>query len=292
MSTAIGAAGRSRSSAATRTHRTVQPEWWLYAISALAWFALVTQAALDVAHGSALHHDSQPKVGAEEVARAVGHSMVMIAAMMLPLLVPHARVVVRRGLWVHRYRAIAAFSVGYLAAWCAFSAGLELLSAAVGRIASGPGLTMLLLLVAAAWQSTPARRALWRRCCRLPPMAATGRRAAGDRFRAGQRIGWLCVGTCGPVMAVMSVSHGIGTAVGLSGVLFAEHRRGPNPARTNRSAEPGGVARDARRGGRPRRHDSRPRPPRVTPKRPAPHERGRALSWELSRRTSRGTDPG
>lgn len=47
---------------------------------------------------------------------------------------------------------------------------------------------------------------------------------------AGQRIGWLCVGTCGPVMAAMSVSHGIGTAVGLSGVLFAEHRRGPNPA--------------------------------------------------------------
>jgi hypothetical protein len=31
-------------------------------------------------------------------------------------------------------------------------------------------------------------------------------------------------------MAVMSVSHGIGTAVGLSAVLFAEHRRGPNPA--------------------------------------------------------------
>ena len=111
MSTAIGLVAVGRT---TRTHRTVKPEWWLYAISALAWLTLVTQAALDVAHGSALHHGSQPKVDAQEVARAVGHSMVMIAAMMLPLLVPHARVVVRRGLWVHRYRAIAAFSVGYL----------------------------------------------------------------------------------------------------------------------------------------------------------------------------------
>jgi hypothetical protein len=31
-------------------------------------------------------------------------------------------------------------------------------------------------------------------------------------------------------MAVMALSHGIGTAVALSGVLLAEHRRGPNPA--------------------------------------------------------------
>jgi predicted metal-binding membrane protein len=212
-----------------RKHTTFYPEWWLYAISLLAWFTLLTQAALEVAHGSALHH-LQPSVRAGDVAPTVGHAMVMTAAMMLPLVVPHARVVVRRGLWVDRYRAITAFTLGYLAVWCAFSVGLETVFAAAGRNVSGPGPTMLLLLVAAAWHCTPARRSLWRRCCGLAPMAATGRRAAIDRFRAGQRIGRLCVGTCGPVMAVMSVSHGIGTAVWLSAVLLAEHRRGPNPA--------------------------------------------------------------
>jgi predicted metal-binding membrane protein len=212
-----------------RRRATFRAEWWFYALALLAWSTLLTQAALDAVHGSALHHSHQPAPGIGHLAPGVGRSVVMVAAMMLPLLVPHARAVVHRGLWTYRYRAIAAFGLGYLAAWCAFSAGLELTFATFGPEVSGAGLTMLLLLIAAGWQCTPARRSLWRRCCRLRPMAATGRRAARDRVRAGHRIGWLCAGTCGPVMAVMSVSHGIGTAVGLSGVLLAEHRRGPNP---------------------------------------------------------------
>jgi hypothetical protein len=229
VSTAIGPGWPVAVERSARKHATFRPEWWLYAVALLAWSTLLTQAAVDAAHGSALHHPHQPALGIGQVATAVGRSMVMVAAMMLPLLVPHTRAVVRRGLWVNRYRAIAAFALGYLAAWCTFSAGLELALAIYGRDVSYPGLTMLLLLIAAGWQCTPARRSLWRRCCRLRPMAATGRRAARDRVRAGYRIGWLCVGTCGPVMAVMSVSHGIGTAVGLTGVLLAEHRRGPNP---------------------------------------------------------------
>lgn len=225
MSTAI-ADGRPIAVGRSIRRPAIRPESWLYAVAAVAWIVLLTRAELEVASSPTLHH-TQP---AEGVVRAVGHSMVMVAAMMLPVVVPHARVVVRRGLWVHRHRAIAAFSVGYLVAWCAFSVGLEAVRRAAGPNVSIAGVTVLLLLLAAAWQCTRARRELWRRCCRLGPMAATGRRAAVDRFRAGQRIGWLCVGTCGPVMAVMTVSHGIGTAVGLSGVLFAEHRRGPNPA--------------------------------------------------------------
>lgn len=228
MSTAF-ASGRAL--VVARRRASVRPESWLYAVSLAAWSALVIEAVQEAAHGSGLHHDTHAlRVGFGASVGAVGHLMLMVAAMMLPLMAPHTRAVVRRGLWVHRHRAMAAFVVGYLVPWCAFNIGLQLILAAAAPNASRPGLTVVLLLVAAAWQCTRARRSLWRRCCRLPPMAATGRRANADRFLAGQRLGRLCIGTCGPVMAVMAVSHGIGTAAALSGVLLAEHRRGPNPA--------------------------------------------------------------
>lgn len=221
MSTAIGRDWPTAAARPWRRYLRVPPEWSLYAVSAAAWAALAVQSG--PANGAEHHHSAPP-------GRAIAHSLLMIVAMMLPAVVPHAQAVVRRGLWVHRYRSITAFVVGYLVAWCAFGVAGEVVLAAIGRDATGPGPAMLLLVVAAAWHGTPARRALWQRCCRLAPIAAAGRRAVRDRVGAGRRTGFLCVSTCGPVMAVMLASPGIGTGLALSGVLLAEHRRGPNPA--------------------------------------------------------------
>jgi len=221
MSTAIG---RDWPVRPWRRYVPLRPEWSLYAVAAAAWAALAVRAGPAIRDGSGPHQHS-PQPGSD-----VAHPMLMIAAMMLPVVVPHAQAVVRRGLWAHRHRAVAAFALGYLIAWWAFAVAGELAIAAIGRDATGAGPAMGLLVVAAAWHGTPARRALWQRCCRVAPMAAAGRRAVRDRLGAGWRTGLLCVGTCGPVMAVMLLSPGIGTALALSGVLLAEHRRGPNPA--------------------------------------------------------------
>jgi predicted metal-binding membrane protein len=89
----------------------------------------------------------------------------------------------------------------------------------------------LVLLVAAAWQVTPVRRRVLRRCRGAGFVNVRGWRADRDCTAVGAADGRRCVFTCGPAMAVMVLSHSLILMAALTLLLLSERSRGPNPAR-------------------------------------------------------------
>src|SRR5689334_20092293 len=79
------------------------PEFWMLAVSAAAWFALLAQT------GTHLHYSS---ISANWL-----HWMLMVVAMMLPLQIQGIRLTAERSLWSRRHRSILGFLLGYLAVW-------------------------------------------------------------------------------------------------------------------------------------------------------------------------------
>src|SRR3954452_24030172 len=106
--------------------------------------------------------------------------LVMMAAMMLPSLVPAARAA----------SAPAAFTAGYLAAWTA--AGLAAYAALDGLHVSTP-VAVTVILAATAYQFTAVKGDCLDRC----------RRRAGGGLRAGLHHGAACVGCCAGLMAAL-----------------------------------------------------------------------------------------
>jgi predicted metal-binding membrane protein len=132
--------------------------------------------------------------------------MAMMAAMMLPSLVPAALAFARAG-----ERTVAAFVVGYLAAWAVAGIVAYLLSKAVRGLdvafldwdRAGRYVAAGVILAAAAYQLT-ATKAGWLDRCRVPPRPArTQRPGAGDGLRDGLRHGASCVGCCAGLMATL-----------------------------------------------------------------------------------------
>jgi predicted metal-binding membrane protein len=148
--------------------------------------------------------------------------LLMMAAMMLPSLVPAALAFARAG-----ERTVAAFVVGYLAAWTAAGLVAYLLFEAVRSLdlaflawdRAGRYVAAGLILAAAAYQLTAAKAGCLQRCRTPLRLAGEERPGAGGGLRGGLRHGLYCVGCCAGLMAalfalgVMSLTWMVAVAV-------------------------------------------------------------------------------
>lgn len=131
--------------------------------------------------------------------------LVMMAAMMLPSLVPAALAFAQAS-----QRKVAPFVIGYLAAWTAAGLIAYLVFEAVrsldlGFLAwhqAGRFLTAGAILAAAAYQLTAAKAECLERC-RDPLTRPNPRRGAADGLRGGLRHGTWCIGCCAGLMTAL-----------------------------------------------------------------------------------------
>lgn len=170
---------------------------------------------------------------------------VMMAAMMLPSALPMVRtfadLAARRG----ASGDARAFAAGYLAVWAAFSAAASiaqwLMQAAQWvdpmAVSTSAPLSAALLLIAGAYQFTPLKR-LCLAGCRSPLgfMLGEWRPGARGAFVMGARHGWLCVGCCWALMALLFVGGAMNLAwVAALAVAVAVEKLAPGGERIARA---------------------------------------------------------
>jgi Predicted metal-binding integral membrane protein (DUF2182) len=226
-----GLVGRSWQRLRSATDR---PGRLLDAVLVVCWLILLSMWAM---HRQADHHSAS---GPDGTSPALARWVVMVGAMMLPIVVPQATMLARRGLRRRRHQAVTSFALAYLAVWTLVGLVLIRLAHVFGVAGGGP--VMLCLLAAAGWHCAAPRRAAVRQCGQVPTVALAGIRAHVDCLGAGVLAGGTAVWTCGPAMMAMAFTHAPVVAVGVSAALLAEHRPGPNPeARIGSAAQAGSL---------------------------------------------------
>jgi predicted metal-binding membrane protein len=163
--------------------------------------------------------------------------LAMVAAMMMPSVLPTVRNVALTGPWNRRQRNVGLFLTAYLTVWAA--TGLVAVPAAGwAPEALGVGAPTLLpgaLAVAAAWELTRGKRRALRACRLVPPLPPYGSRADWACLAAGLRYGRRCVVACWALMAAMAIAGHAHLALMalLTAVVAAQrlHARGPRLAR-------------------------------------------------------------
>jgi predicted metal-binding membrane protein len=218
-----------------------RPEWPVTGLVAIAWAGLI---------GARLH-EVRPPIGLTHVgpggSGVLGSAAfdwgLMCVAMMVPTTLPAVRHVGLNSIRARRWRAVAIYTLSYLAVWCLVGVvvvtGLGLAQAAG---ASDRQLLTSGLATATLWQlGKPKRRALL--ACRRPlPLPPVGLRA--DRACAvfGLYQGVWCAVSCWPFMLLMLVSGPVALYVmAVVTVLALAERRTSDPARFRRSLA-GGLA--------------------------------------------------
>lgn len=152
----------------------------------------------------------------------------MVAAMMLPGLLPPIRKLSFGSLWRRRHRTAAIFAAAYVSIWIGFGV-VAALVVALGQAATSstfaPGTTavVIALLVSAAWQLTRAKREFLFRCHLERPVAPRGRRGDRSLISYGWFHGRACVGSCWPIMIAMFVAaHDFHLMVPLAAITTTE----------------------------------------------------------------------
>jgi predicted metal-binding membrane protein len=190
----------------------------LLAISAVAWLLLVIRPggmALPAHCLTAMPGGMSSTTLGELLAinppatLAVGW-VLMLAAMMVPLLIPPVRHIRDRSFVQRRPRAIALFTTGYVAIWMAAGAMLIGLALAIQLAVSGPLAALALeMVIALIWQVSPLKQRCLNRCHAHPALAAFGRAADIDALRFGLTHGVWCAGSCWALMLLpLLVSRG------------------------------------------------------------------------------------
>ena len=207
------------------------PEWWVYAVAAMAWLVLLGMSALMTMpmdhHGMSGAMSTSPSSWAEHWS----HWLLMVLAMMLPVAARQVRGVAQRSIWSRRQRSAVFFVLGYVALWSAVGALLVGVVVATGLDDGATDLLVVSLLLAAAWQTSAPRRRLVRRCEALKLGAPSGLAGDVDCTRAGLRAGVRCLQECWPAMIAMALSQSLLLMAGLTVVLLTERMRGANPQR-------------------------------------------------------------
>lgn len=208
----------------------------LWAVAGACWavtFALVLTGGVEAAHHDhVLEHDTLP--WPLRIAEFLAVWVVMLGAMMLPTVVPLARLfapVSARAPGPRRARA--GLYAGYLAVWTAFApvalfgdAGLHLLVHSWPWLAAHAGLILgSALLLAGAFQFSPLKNACLT-ACRNPAafLWQHYRRGVRGALVLGVRHGVSCVGCCWALMLVMFATGvgGLAWMLGITAVMVAE----------------------------------------------------------------------
>jgi predicted metal-binding membrane protein len=226
------------------------PEWWLLALSGLAWLEMLAMmggpSATSSTHGASDAVGAMPGMAGHGsdgmlAAGTITAWALMVVAMMLPLAIGPIRVTAARSLWRRRQRAIVEYAVAFTAIWLVVSAGLLAARTAVtdaGWLGASTAheAASAMLLIAAGWQLTSAKRRALLACHRAFPLAPTGWRATRDCLRYGACTGRDCVVSCGFAMAALFVDGGLGAMLVVAGVLALERYSAQPRFRTTAAA--------------------------------------------------------
>lgn len=217
---------------------TQRPELGASLVVVAAWLMLIAGIAAD---SHAAHAGARGVWPA--IAGGLPQWLLMTIAMMGPAALGGVRHTAINSFVWRRGRAMAEYSVGYLAIWTLF--GIAVLAAAAQLPAGARwAATALTLAAAAAWQLTPLKRRWLRDCHRSVPLPPRGWRAEAGAVRFGLRSGLACLGSCWCLMLVMAVAPGahlLWTAA--LAVIVSAERMLARPRRATRLAALGlGVA--------------------------------------------------
>jgi predicted metal-binding membrane protein len=178
------------------------PEWPSLVLCAAVWSGLILEAVLSPS--AAIFCGREPGLATAPIEWAA-----MLAAMMLPLIVPIIRRVAFASLWRRRHRAVAAFLLGYGLLWSIPGLlGFFVMLMLEGHPERGQrGWAVLLAFAAAAlWEMMPAKRRALTGCHRTIPLRPGGWKADVDCLRLGAIQGRSCIAACwlmmiGPALA-------------------------------------------------------------------------------------------
>ena len=163
--------------------------------------------------------------------------VVMMAAMMLPSLLPVIAHSIRGSGVGHSPAVGLAFVGGYLTVWTVFSTVATIVQRLLAEWsllnpmmeAASPRIAGSILLIAGAYQFTPWKSACLR-CCRMASSGAgDGATALGD-YAAGVANGLRCVGCCWALMLVLFAGGvmKLWVILALTAVVLAEKIVGPS----------------------------------------------------------------
>lgn len=198
-----------------RRFRWNHPEWTLALVATAAWMAVFAMSASAAnAPGSAVGFHAHHHLGgaSPDLPRYHSHHLstthvgLMVAAMVLPTILPAARAVSVGGMWKRRQRGPALFATGYLIIWIAVAlVAAQVLSRLPSDLDRRP-VVVGALAAAAAWEVTRYKSRLLRACCRVRPIPPDGLRADRMCVIGGMRIAIPCVGSCWAMMLPMLVA--------------------------------------------------------------------------------------
>ena len=171
-----------------------RPEWWAFAIAALAW-ALMLRHGLGAA--PCCHAARSP---VDELLHWTG----MVVAMMVPTLTGSLRNIALRSYRLRRARALALYLVGYLSCWVL--AGLPVVALLEWPGATDRRAAAAAFALAAIWALVPARARCHLLCHRRIALRPVGIAADVDSLRQGVVSGAPCVAMCWPLMLACTLT--------------------------------------------------------------------------------------
>jgi predicted metal-binding membrane protein len=213
--------------AAWRHLRWNHPEWTLAVAAVAAWVTLFATARA-TGGGSvmtATHTYHRLPVGGGEAHHLMSPTQcsLMVFAMMLPTILPAARLISLTGKWKRRQRGPALFALGYLTVWIVVGLLATTLSQHTGSAVHGHGAVAAALVVASLWELSIWKPRFLRACHRHPPLPPDGWKADRVCLQRGARNAVSCVGACWAIMAPMLVAdhvHALWLMMPLAAVIL------------------------------------------------------------------------
>jgi predicted metal-binding membrane protein len=143
--------------------------------------------------------------------------MLMTVAMMVPAALPIVQEIGLHSLWSRRYRAGLIFIAAYVSVWALFGTAAITLWRMITPSEPDVGLVSgILVLTAAGWALTSAKRRHLKRCHRLPPLPSEERAANKALLRFGVYHARQCIGVCWPLMLLMIPAHTLLSMAGIA----------------------------------------------------------------------------
>ncbi|REE00127.1 DUF2182 domain-containing protein [Marinoscillum furvescens] len=158
--------------------------------------------------------------------------ILMVAAMMLPKLIPHLELIYARSLKRRRVELMVLFTMGYLCPWAGLGWVLYYFSPLLSGFQS-VSLAVLFGIVALVWQCTPWKQYCLNKSHHHPAIPTFGPAASRETLYYGLSHGGWCVGSGWVLMLfplTLPAGHLLAMAL-LTPVMISEHMTAVRPAR-------------------------------------------------------------